>query len=210
MEEVIKQIIVLAPEALQSKEPLEGHENRFLKKLSEASLAQAETEMNPAQTAQDLHEKTTLKNTTPKTALKLVWRKNTQRFLSVAASVAILFGVFQWGVHSQATQTKIASFAPEAAAINDYYPGLIANAVKEIEQQSSPLTKAHIDKAFKEISKLDARFKEMEVAMINGGNTKLILQAMVQNYTTRIELLEEVMHQINTINAINEHTDGNL
>jgi hypothetical protein len=29
MEEVIKQIIVLAPEALQSKEPLEGHENRF-------------------------------------------------------------------------------------------------------------------------------------------------------------------------------------
>jgi hypothetical protein len=166
--------------------------------------------MNPAQTAQDLHEKTTLKNTPPKTALKLVWRKNTQRFLSVAASVAILFGVFQWGVQSQATQTKIASFAPEAAAINDYYPGLIANAVKEIEQQSSPLTKAHIDKAFKEISKLDARFKEMEVAMINGGNTKLILQAMVQNYTTRIELLEEVMHQINTINAINEHTDGNL
>lgn len=33
---------------------------------------------------------------------------------------------------------------------------------------------------------------------------------MVQNYTTRIELLEEVMHQINTINAIKEHTDGNL
>ena len=29
--------------------------------------------------------------------------------------------------------------------------------------------------------------------MINGGNTKLILQAMVQNYTTRIELLEEVV-----------------
>jgi hypothetical protein len=50
----------------------------------------------------------------------------------------------------------------------------------------------------------------MEAAMINGGNTKLILQAMVQNYTTRIELLEEVIHQINTINAIKEHTDGNL
>ncbi len=107
MEEVIKQIIVLAPEALQSKEPLEGHENRFLKKLSEASLAHAETEMNPAQTAQDLHEKTTLKNTTPKTALKLVWRKNTQRFLSVAASVAILFGVFQWGCTVRLPKQKL-------------------------------------------------------------------------------------------------------
>ena len=210
MERVIKQILALVPEVLESKKPLEGHENRFLKKLSEASLAQAETEMSALQTAQDLLEESAQESTPTKTALKLVWRKNTQRLLSLAASVAILFGVFQWGVHSQATQTKIASFAPETAAINEYYPGLISIAVKEIEQQSSPLTESHIDKAFKEISKLDTRFKEMEVDMINGGNTKLILQAMVQNYITRIELLEEVMHQINTINAINEHTDGNL
>ena len=48
MERVIKQIMALVPEALESKKPLQGHENRFLKKLSEASLAQAETEMNPA------------------------------------------------------------------------------------------------------------------------------------------------------------------
>ena len=189
MEEFIKQIFDSAPEALHSKKPLEGHENRFLEKLSGA----------------------TVENILPsKATLKLVWRKNTKRLLSIAASAAILFGVFQWGVHSLSTQTKIAYFTTETAAINAYYPGLIAIAVKEIEQQSSPLTKPHIDKAFKEISKLDGRFKEMEDAMINGGNTKLILQAMVQNYTTRIELLEEVMHQINTINAINEHTDGNL
>ena len=125
-----------------------------------------------------------------------------QRYMNGSLVLQIVIGIIA-GI-------LVASFAPETAAINQYYPGLIAIAVKEIEQQSSPLTKPHIDKAFKEISKLDGRFKEMEAAMINGGNTKLILQAMVQNYTTRIELLEEVMHQINTINAIKEHTDGNL
>ena len=209
METYIKQILDSAPEALHGKKPLEGHENRFLDKLSETTIENKNL-IRELQNAQGLNKIPDQETIPSKASLKLVWRKNTKRLLSLAASIAILFGAFQWGAHSQATQTKIASFAPETAAINQYYPGLIAIAVKEIEQQSSPLTKPQIDKAFKEISKLDGRFKEMEAAMINGGNTKLILQAMVQNYTTRIELLEEVMHQINTINAIKEHTDGNL
>ena len=71
--------MALVPEALESKKPLEGHENRFLKKLSEASLAQAETEMNPAQTAQDLLEESSQESTPPKTALKLVCTKHGER-----------------------------------------------------------------------------------------------------------------------------------
>lgn len=38
METYIKQILDSAPEALHGKKPLEGHENRFLDKLSETTI----------------------------------------------------------------------------------------------------------------------------------------------------------------------------
>jgi len=181
MEKQIKNILKKAPGMFQTYAPKEGHELRFLQKLN---------------AHQNLRKPT------------LVWRKKTFQFLAVAACITILFGVFRWGAYTQNTQAHIRSIAPEAIAMNQHYTGVVAMAIKEIKAASNPLIKPHIDKALLKIKQLEDHMEEMEQDLINGGNTKLILQGMIQNYTTRVELLEEVINQIETINNINQNTNG--
>jgi len=180
MEKKIKNIFDKVPEMLQTYAPKKGHELRFLQKLNAHQSPRKPT---------------------------LVWRKKTFQFLAVAACITMLFGVFRWGAYTQNTQAQIRSIAPEAIAMNQHYTGVVSMAVKEIKAASNPLTKSHIGKALLKIKQLEAHMKKMEQDLIDGGNTKLILQGMIQNYTTRVELLEEVLNQIETINYINQNTN---
>lgn len=75
MEDTIKNIFSKAPDIISSQSPLEGHEARFLERLKKHPI----TSLEPAKP-------------------RLVWRKKTLRFLSVAAGIALLFGVFKWGL----------------------------------------------------------------------------------------------------------------
>ena len=198
MENTIKNILHKNQELLEAKPLPLGHESRFIKKLNHRKRLEEDKEKSPQLSLVKARDS------------KMVWKKYSRHFWRMAASIAILFGVFQWGAHSQNTQSKVAAIAPEASALNQYYPALITAAVKEIESQSNALTKPHIEKAFKEISKLEQNFSQLEQALINGGNSKLILKAMIENYTNRIDLLQEVMSQLNTINTINSTIDGTL
>ena len=45
-------------------------------------------------------------------------------------------------------------------------------------------------------------YKELELDLINGGNSKLILSAMITNFQTRIDLLQDVLQQVEEIKNI--------
>lgn len=183
METFIKKIIAKSPEVLLSKAPSKGHQQRFLKRLA-------------AQQTQP--------------SLKISWRKKGFYFMAFAASITLLFGVFQWGAYTKSTLAQIEAIAPEATQVNKHYSQLVASALHTIETAVNPITQPHVDKALLEINRLENDYKKMQQSLIEGGNTKLILKAMIQNYTTRIELLEEVINQIETINIINQNTNETI
>ena len=82
--------------------------------------------------------------------------------------------------------------------------------IEKVTTRVTPLTKPHIDRAILEISKLEEELKGMETDLLSGGNTRLILQAMVLNYQTRLELLEEVLDRVETMNNLNKKSDENI
>ena len=182
MEDFIKDILSKAPESISSQSPQDGHEARFLEKLKQLEK--------------------------PKPIL--VWRKKNLRFLCVAAGIALLFGVFKWGAYNQSQTAQIEAIAPSASLISKQYALPIAKAIEEITTGITPLSKPHIDRALLEISKLETQHKQMEADLLSGGNIKLIVQAMVLNYQTRLELLDEVLDQVETINNLNKTSDENI
>lgn len=164
------------------KEPLTGHQERFLEKL------QASQGVVPIQ------------------------KKNNSwlRSLSIAASVAILFGVgFIIFNNSPSIDQQVAEISPEVSQTQFYFASLIEDQVRELENESTPETKKIIDDTMIQLGKLDTNYKTLEQDLLNGGNSKLILSAMITNFQTRIDLLQNVLDQVENIKNIKNYNDEN-
>lgn len=164
------------------EEPAGGHQHRFLEKL---------------QAAQGVVSIQKKKNTW--------WRS-----LSIAASAAILlaigFGMFNT---APTIDQQVAEISPEVSQTQFYFASLIEDQVRQLESESSPETQKIIDDTMIQLKKLDANYKVLEQDLLNGGNSKLILSAMITNFQTRIDLLQEVLDQVSTIKNLKNYNDEN-
>lgn len=164
------------------EEPKQGHELRFLEKLNRDTKV--------------------VKLKSNKTS----WWKP----LSIAASIAVLLitGIGFFNTPST-IEDQVAEISPEVANTQFYFASLIEEQVKDLEGQSTPQTQKIISDTMEQLSKLEANYKNIENDLLNGGNSKLILSAMITNFQTRIDLLEEVMNKIESIKTLNEYNDEN-
>lgn len=164
------------------EEPQEGHQLKFLEKLQ------------ASQGVVSIHKK---KNSW--------WRP-----VSIAASVAILLGIgFSMSNTSPTINQQIAEISPEVSQTQFHFASLIDEQVKELESQSTPETKKIIDDTIIQLSKLDTNYKILEQDLLNGGNSQLILSAMITNFQTRIDLLQDVLDQVENIKNLKNYNDEN-
>lgn len=163
------------------EEPLSGHEERFLHKLESRK-----------QQLRPLHSKT-----------RIWWRP-----LAVAASVLFLclLGI-QVLAPAPSVDEQVAKISPEIAKTEFYFASLIEEQVRNLENESTPETKQLIDDTLLQLKKLEANYRDLEQDLLKGGNSKLILSAMITNFQTRIDLLQEVMDTIDTIKTLKSHED---
>ncbi len=164
------------------EEPAIGHKDRFLAKL------------NSSQGVVSLQKK------------KISWWKP----LSIAASFALLcvlgIGYFN---SNPSVEEQLAEISPEVSQTQFYFASLIEEQVRILESESTPDTKKLIDDTMIQLQKLEEDYKVLEQEIINGGNSKLILSAMITNFQTRIDLLQEVMNKIDTIKNFKLNDDEN-
>ncbi|ADV50158.1 hypothetical protein I2486_14140 [Cellulophaga sp. E16_2] len=163
-----------------TEEPSQGHELRFLEKLN---------------TSKDV------KSLPPK-------KGNTIKFLFIAASFLLIFGLgFLFINQNHSINEQVVKISPEISNTEFYFANVIEQEIKKLQNENSPETKKIVDDTMIQLSKLEKNYKSIERDLINGGNSKLILSAMIVNFQTRIDLLEDVLQQIEVIKNIkkNEH-----
>jgi uncharacterized protein YsxB (DUF464 family) len=166
-----------------TEEPRAGHGERFLDKLNNANQVVT------------LQKK----------------RNNWWRPLSIAASVAVLCLVAIGIYNSRPTvDQQLASISPEVSNTQVYFASLIEDQVKQLENESSPEAQKIISDTMIQLRKLETNYKQLETDLINGGNDKLILSAMITNFQTRIDLLQDVINQIETIKNLKNYNDENF
>ncbi|WP_291871221.1 hypothetical protein [Maribacter sp.] len=164
------------------EEPKEGHQNRFLEKLQEKNSAVAISKKNTS------------------------WWKS----LSIAASIALLGILVIAGLHNNpTTKEQVAEISPEVSQSQVYFASLIEDQINELEKESTPETKKIIEDTLFQLNKLETNYTNLEQDLINGGNSKLILSAMITNFQTRIDLLNDVLTQIETTKNLKNTHDEN-
>ncbi|MFK5973572.1 MAG: hypothetical protein QM485_09850 [Flavobacteriaceae bacterium] len=165
------------------KEPKEAHRQRFLMKLEES--------------------KTVVTLQKPRSS----WWKP----LAIAASIAVLFTIGTGLYNSETTiDEQVAKISPEASNSHFYFANLIEEQVKQLENKNIPETKKMVDDTMLQLKKMESDYNTLEKDLLNGGNSKIILGAMITNFQTRIDLLQNVLNQIETVKNLKKYTNENF
>ncbi len=165
------------------EEPNAGHRERFIAKLNPGEVTLAER------------------------APRSGWR---QAF-AVAASLAVVcvLAVFLSGPE-QTLESQVAKISPEASSTELYFTSLIEEQVKQLQALNTPETTTLVADTMAQLHILEADYSKLEQDLVNGGNSNLILKAMIANFQTRIDLIQGVLNTIESINNINTTNDENF
>ncbi len=132
--------------------------------------------------------------------------------LSIAASILLVAGLFLGqSLWNEDEKDRIAEISPEISNSEFYFANIIEQQVKELEREKSPETNKIIEDALGRLALLESDYKKLEQDLLKGGNNNIILRSMIQNFQTRIDLMQDVLAQIEIIkNLKNQQNENNI
>ncbi|NER08963.1 hypothetical protein SAMN06265375_1011557 [Muriicola jejuensis] len=168
--------------ALDREEPPMGHQQRFLSRLE-------------AKQSRD--------------AKGVSWWKP----LAIAASVLFLFGIFL-GSFTDIIPLgdRLAEVSPEVSNTERYFAGVIEQQLTLLEQEDTPEARKMVSDAMIQLDLLEADYQKLRTDLLEGGDQKILLSAIVQNFQMRIDLLKDVMEKLETVKKlkVQENEDSTL
>lgn len=125
-------------------------------------------------------------------------RKTSWKWLSVAASVVLIFG-FWLGTNHQKRQIDLADVSPKMEEVQNYFVSTIQQEVKTLEKNRSLETETIIENALEELEELEDSYKTFVAELNKNGQQKRVISAMIKNYQRRLEILERTLKLIDKI-----------
>ena len=163
--------------------PEVGHENRFLEKLQ-------------AQQTQETPN-------ADKPIILFTWWKHIAAACILFVSLGIFIGA-NFGASAESTQT---AFSTEVEKSHLYFASLIEKELTKVKAASTEDTKEIVQDALVQLKRLENDYTNLKNQLIERGNDKRIMHAMIANFQLRINLLESVLAQIDEIKLFkNENT----
>ncbi len=128
--------------------------------------------------------------------------------LSIAASIAVVFTIGSLVFNTNYTPT-LADVDPEIQQTQSYFANVINQQIEVLNNELSPETKNIITDTLSVLKELENEGNNLEQKLLEGNNSKIIISAMIQNFQTRINLLEEVLTKIEEIKNLKNTQYGN-
>lgn len=120
------------------------------------------------------------------------------KWLSVAASIVLIFG-FWLGSSHQKKQLTLADVSPKMEEVQTYFVSTINQELKTLEKNRSLDTESIIENALDELEELEDEYKIFVKDLTKNGKQRKIISAMIKNYQRRLDILENTLKQIEQI-----------
>ncbi|HET8885559.1 MAG TPA: DUF4179 domain-containing protein [Salinimicrobium sp.] len=163
-------------ENFDTEEPLEGHELRFLQKLEKSKSG-------------------------PKKG-KLIALKKLLPITGIAASFLFIFLMAGKFSDMKNHSGELASISPEMAKTEGFYSGIIQREFAKLSEEKNPQTEKIINDAISQLEVLEKNHEKLKKDLVNSGNDKRVVYAMISNYQQRIDVLQNVLKKIDEINNL--------
>ena len=155
------------------EEPNLGHFNRFEAKLK---LAQKDTKQHQ-------------------------WNPRSWTWIAIAASVALLFGVW-FGGYTSKQGLELADVSPQMEETQSFFVSTIRQEIENINLKRNDYNQQIIDDAFLQLNKLEENYKNLTVELDNSNKDKRIIYAMINNFQQRIEVLQSLLQQLDELEQL--------
>jgi hypothetical protein len=136
---------------------------------------------------------------------RIIWMKR----LRVAAAIALLVtggGVIGAYLANSGQEVKsLADVSPEHAEMERYFN-------TQVSEKMAQLTSYQKDQDVQgDLQELDSMYEQLQRELKDAppGAEEKIIQAMINNYQTKIDILEQVLEKVKTINPTNSKTAEN-
>ncbi len=131
------------------------------------------------------------------------------KWMSIAASVILLLGFWLGSTTTEQT-ILLADVSPQMKEAETFFVSTIKQELKEIEKVRNPKTEQVIEDALDQLEVLEDQYKELVVALNNNNDNRRVVFAMISNYQSRIEILQDVLKLIDQINSPNENKNEEI
>jgi len=144
---------------------------------------------------------------------KLVVLKNSKSsfwkpFMAIAASLILGLSIF--AIVQQRPETKdLASISPELSETQDFFTSAIALELASLNSERSPETETIVADALKRIDLLEKAYEKLKIDLNESGDDKRVIYAMISNFQSRIDLLQNVLKQIEEVKKLNQNSNEN-
>ena len=133
-------------------------------------------------------------------------KKKASWWKPLSIALVALLGYQAFGPQPSIKQ-QVTKIAPEVSQTEFYFANLIEEQVEEMKEEKTPETAQLVDDTLAQLAKLDKDYQTLEQDLVDGGDSKIILSAMITNFQTRIDLLKEVLSQIENIKNLKTQND---
>ena len=164
------------------EETPQGHQHRFLDKLNEQSKSKQ------------------IENQSSFPIRKL---------LAIAAVFATIVTIGSLFVNTELKAADLASVSPEMEQTQSFFTSTINKELKTLNNFESPESKYLVQDALKQMDILENKYELLKTDLVDSGNDKRVVYAMIKNFQNRIELLEQVIEKIEEVKNLNTNKNEN-
>jgi anti-sigma-K factor RskA len=120
-------------------------------------------------------------------------QQNWWKPLSIAASIVVILGLGFSMLKSPEPSGELASVSAEMEQTQTFFVLAINSEIEKLKSFETPDTKKLIDDALIQIAKLEEEYQQLKIDLVESGNDKRVIYAMISNFQNRIDLLEQVV-----------------
>jgi len=122
-------------------------------------------------------------------------------YIAIAASIVLLFGV--WLGNSFSNQgMELASISSEMEETQSYFITTIEYELETIEGERNTDTEQLINDTLNQLKKLETQYIKLTLELKESSEDKRIIFAMVSNFQQRIDILQSLLIQIDSIKQL--------
>jgi hypothetical protein len=128
------------------------------------------------------------------------------KWMSIAASIILVLG-FWLGANFKDNTLFLADVSPELQEAETFFVSTIQQELKEIEKFRNPTTERVIEDALNQLERLEEKYKDLVKSLNKNFNDRRVVYAMISNYQSRIEILQDVLIQIDELKNLKANND---
>ncbi|GAA3569570.1 hypothetical protein [Snuella lapsa] len=144
------------------------------------------------------------RSTNPKLVFKIPYWKP---LLGVAASTVLLIVFTITSTKQTPNSGELADVSAEMANTQNYFTSTIIEEFSKIRKVATPEVQNIINDAMKQIEILEDDYNSLKNDLINSDNDRRVIHAMINNFQSRIDILEKTLEEIKNVQQL-KHTSN--